>query len=206
MSEASYDFRPDMESLEIKDGVKRVVTNCAMKREMLLHDALSRSKQKKRLTFISGLLALFSAGTITTVIVKFFDNEVLQIIAAFTAATSGFISLMTSVYYVEEETSKIFLGSSKYLALRDKAYRLLIQPNTTNEQIFKELENLLVEYAQLDESYSKYLKIEYMSPTDPFQQLRGLGRIERQKVEKAYYGELKNFDKKVGSMRNNNKL
>ncbi|MFN2440491.1 MAG: hypothetical protein ABR503_14905, partial [Chitinophagaceae bacterium] len=136
---------------------KRIVLNCTQKRELLLQSAISKSKSKKGLTITSGILALFSAGAITSVIVKYFGNDFLQIIAAITAALSGILSLILSIYFSEENTSKIFEGASKYLTLRDKTYRLLLKPNNTNEKFYEELSILQSEYAQLDEPYSKYV-------------------------------------------------
>lgn len=145
-------------NVKIIREIERIVLNSTKKREMLLQNALSRSKMKRRLTISSGILALFSAGAITTVIVKYYGNETLQIIAAITATISGFLSMTITIYYAEEVTSKIFEGSSKYLSLRDKAYRLLIHPNSSIEQTYSDLANLQTEYAQLDESFSKYTR------------------------------------------------
>jgi hypothetical protein len=186
--------------------LERLVANCTMKREMLLQSALSKAKVKKALNITSGVLALLSAGAITTVLVKYFGNETLQIIAALTAAISGFISLLITAYYVEEETSKIFEGSSKYLSLRDKAYRLLINPNASNEQVFNDLANLQSEYAQYDGSYSKYTRYKkslrprskYSSQIPP-----SLSR-QQKKVDQAIDVEMKNFDKEVASLKKQN--
>ncbi len=89
--------------------LERLIENSTMKREMLLQSALSKAKIKKGLNITSGVLALFSAGAITTVLVKYLGNETQQIIAALTVAISGFISLIITAYYAEQDTSKIFI-------------------------------------------------------------------------------------------------
>ena len=179
--------------------LRRIVTNCAVKREMFLQSALSKSKTKKILNITSGSLALLSAGAITAVLTVYLGDKILQIVAALTAAISGFISLLLTSYFVEEETSKIFEGASKYLSLRDKSYRMLINPNSSNEQIFKDLEILLNEYAQLDESYAKYLKAKIFTAPDSTyisQIPQGISTKDKN-IEKAYNAEMGNFEKEV---------
>lgn len=143
-------------SITLVNEIQRLVKNCTKKRIMLLQVAVARSKMKKKLTIASGVLALFSAGTITTVIIKLFGNEVLPILAAVSAAISGIISLILSAYYTDDETSKIYEGSSKYLLLRDKAYRLLINPTISNKEAFSALEKFGHDYFEYDSLYSKF--------------------------------------------------
>lgn len=186
--------------------IERIVVNSSAKREILLQRALSKSIIKKRLTIYSGILALFSAGAITTVIVKFFGNEILQIIAAISAAISGSLSIIITIYYAEEDTSKMFEGSSKYLSLKDKAYRILINPNSSNEQTYNDLANLQIEYAQLDESFSKYTRYKKLIASK--QSYIGSQipppRIKTKKeliVQKAYDNEMAIFKKEVALLR-----
>ncbi len=193
--------------------LQRIVLNCTMKRELLLQSAISKSKMKKGLTISSGILALFSAGTITSVIVKYFGNETLQILAAITAALSGILSLILTIYYAEENTSKIFEGASKYLLLRDKAYRLLIRPNNSNDKLFDDLATLQTEYAQLDEPFSKYVRYKktfrgsflmsrQSSQPPAILTMINKDKIKRQdKIDTAINIELDNFDKELSALK-----
>lgn len=200
----------------ILSELQRTVMNCTMKRELLLQSAISKSKTKKGLTISSGILALFSAGTITSVIVKYFGNETLQIIAAITAALSGILSLVLTIYYAEENTTKIFEGASKYLLLRDKAYRLLIKPNNSNDKIFDDLANLQTEYAQLDEPFSKYIRYKktfrgsflmdrHSSQPPAILTMLNKDKIKRQnKIDAAVNTEFDNFEKELSAIKRDN--
>jgi len=87
--------------------LQRIVINCTTKRELLLQSAIRRTRIKKNLTISSGLLSLLSAGAITTVLVKYLGNDILQIIAAAAAALSGIFSLILTINYAEENTTNI---------------------------------------------------------------------------------------------------
>ncbi len=145
----------------IKNEVDRFVSNCTIKRKLLQNKGLSDGKTKKTLTVTSAALAIFSAGAITTVLIKYLGNSFLQIFAAITSGVSGIISIIITIYYSDDDTKKALEGSSKYLMIREKANRLLYKPNSTDKEIYDELEKLQTEYANLDEEYSKFLKYIY---------------------------------------------
>ncbi|MCH7410188.1 hypothetical protein MM239_12340 [Belliella sp. DSM 111904] len=175
-------------------AVEIFILNCTKKRQMLLQNAISKAKVRKRLAVTSGILALLSAGAITSVLIKFLGNEILQIVGAFSAALSGFISLLITSNYKEEETSIIFEGSSKYLLLRDKAYRILINPNISQKLIFNNLDALQTEYGNLDGIYSKYFIL-----TGKYDRLRSGGfpipKFEKD-IDDALEIEMTKFDEK----------
>ena len=114
----------------IQDEIERLTIKAANRRAKLQKAAYRALLIKKRLSVFSGVLALVSAGTITTVLVAAFGERVLQILAAATSALSGAIVLVTSSYFRDADVTSMFAGSSKYLALRQKANRLLIQTIT----------------------------------------------------------------------------
>ena len=141
---------------DIREEIERLTSNSTTRREDLLVSAHRKLRTKKMLSIFSGLLALGSAGAITTVLVDAFGDRGLQILAAATAALAGTITLVMSSYFSEEDVASMFTGSSKYLALRENVYRLVIHPTITEEGRFAVLTELQEEYTRLDESYSRF--------------------------------------------------
>ena len=74
-----------------------------------------------------------SAGSITAVVTKIFGNDVTMLLAALVCAVSGVVSLIVAIYYHEDDIASMFSGASEYFALREKVYRLVIQPNITEK-------------------------------------------------------------------------
>ena len=122
---------------------------------MLLNVALDRYKIHRWLSITSGILALISAGAITTVLTKLVGSSVFQIVAAITAFCSGIISIISS-NYKDDETSKIFAGSSKYLDLRNRTIAVILHPDKNEKEYNKQLIHLENEYVNLDAQYSRY--------------------------------------------------
>ncbi len=141
---------------EIRTELERLIANSAERREDLLLGGHSKMRWKKRLTIAAGILALFSAGTITSVITDLFGDTGMQIVAALAAGLSGTLSLIVTNYFVDGEILEMMGGASKYLALREDVYRLVIHPNISDEERFNQLTELQHEYTRLDESYSRF--------------------------------------------------
>jgi len=139
--------------------LERLTVNAARRREDLQVTGLRKAKQRKLLTIVAGILALTSAGTITTVIANVFGSTGVQLAAALTAAVSGTVSLLITAYYSDDTAFNMLLGSTKYLVLRENVYRLVIHPEMTDADRFKWLGEFQAEYARLDESYSRYFSI-----------------------------------------------
>jgi len=139
--------------------LERLTVNAARRREDLQITGLRKGRHRKLLTIFAGILALTSAGTITTVIANVFGSAGLQLAAALTAAVSGTVSLLITAYYSDDTVFNMLLGSTKYLVLRENVYRLVIHPDMTDANRFKRLEEFQAEYARLDENYSRYFSI-----------------------------------------------
>ena len=112
--------------VELVNEIERLVENAAMRRQMLLATGLRVSRRRRFLTITSGILALFSAGAITSVLTDVFGGRGIQTIAALVAGVSGIISLILGTYSNEDDIAKLFAGASSYLSLRDKVYMLVI--------------------------------------------------------------------------------
>lgn len=136
--------------------LERLTENSAMRREDLLDSGLNRSKRRKQLTILAGVLALTSAATIAAFMTKLFGADGMQGISALVAVVSGTISLVVAAHYADDEIVGRLAGASKYLALRDAVFQLVIDPDTTDKQRRKSLANLQAEYTNLDATYSKY--------------------------------------------------
>lgn len=148
-SQSNYDALLD-------DEIKRLVINCMLKRQVLQKSGIKRTNRKKGLSVLSGILALFSAGAIASVLVKYFGNEIIQTIAAISAFISGILTLLVTIYYTDDETSKILEGSSKYLDLRERISNLKLNPTITKQEKYEAIVVLKAEYSNLDNIYSQY--------------------------------------------------
>ncbi|MCP5063477.1 MAG: hypothetical protein GY936_13575 [Ignavibacteriae bacterium] len=139
--------------------LERLTANAAIRREELLLTGLKKSRSRKYYNIIAGILALISASAITTVIADIYGSKVVEIIAALFATISGSISLIITAYFSDDEILNMLNGSAKYLALRESVYRLVIQPNVNEDEVFNSLTKLQDEYAKLDEVYSRYFSL-----------------------------------------------
>jgi hypothetical protein len=145
---------------QIEHEFERLTANSAVRREDLLNSALVKSRRKKVLNIVAGVLALTSAATITGVLTKALGEDGFSYLAALIALLSGTISLVVSSYYGEDEILSRLSGSSKYLALRDSVYRLAITADVPDGRKIKQLADLQREYSDLDSAYSKYFKLQ----------------------------------------------
>ena len=143
----------------ILSELERVTANSAIRREDLLLSGLRKSRKRKVLNVAAGILALTSAGAITSVVADLFGDKGVQGAAALVAGVSGAISLIISAYFSDDEILSMLTGSSKYLALRESVYRLVVEPGLSDEKRYDRLSPLQEEYAKLDEKYSRYFSV-----------------------------------------------
>ena|SRR2546430_11030633 len=122
----------------LEGELERLTQNAALRREDLLLSGLRKSRRRKALNIAAGVLALTSAGAITTVIANFFGSKGIQLLAALVAGLSGAISLVITAYFNDDEILSMLNGSSKYLALRESLYRLVINPRSSDDRRFDE--------------------------------------------------------------------
>jgi hypothetical protein len=148
---------------ELTREIERLTRNAARKREDLLRRGLRDGARRKSLTVAAGVLALSSAGAITTVITNVFGSTFVQVVAAISAAVSGIVSLLITSYYGDDSVLTMLTGSAKYLALRENVYRLVLQPDISDSDRFQRLSELQQEYASLDEKYSRFFSIKTSS-------------------------------------------
>jgi hypothetical protein len=164
---------------EIKYDLERLTENAALRREDLLLSALKKSRWRKALNIAAGILSLTSAGAITLVLTNFFGSKGIELTAAIVALLSGMITLMITAYFTDEETFTMLSGSSKYLALRESVYHLVLDPVMSDEDRFKVFGSLQAEYARLDEAYSRYFPIRGHGTTAPDVSTRGKAAADR---------------------------
>ncbi|HSW21495.1 MAG TPA: hypothetical protein VLJ62_01900 [Burkholderiaceae bacterium] len=145
---------------QVERELERLTANSAVRREDLLHSALVKSRRKKVLNIVAGVLALSSAATITGVLTKVLGADGFSYLAALIALLSGTISLVVTSYYGEDEILSRLSGSSKYLSLRDAVYRVAITADVPDRQKLKHLADLQREYSDLDSAYSKYFTLQ----------------------------------------------
>jgi hypothetical protein len=182
---------------ELFREIQRLTVNAARRREDLQVTGLRKAKRKKALTILAGILALTSAGTITTVISNVWGNIGIQLAAALTAAVSGTVSLFITAYYSDDAVFSMLLGSTKYLTLRENVYRLVIHPNMSDADRFTRLEEFQAEYGRLDEIYSRYFSVgegHFRSTAPP---LRSADRAVVESVDAAERQERENLEREI---------
>lgn len=141
------------------EALERLALNSGGKRNRLLHKAWRRSRASRALTLLSGLLALFSAGTITAVLTDLLGTAKMQILAAVAAGISGVVSLIVATYFDDRETAEILAGATKYLSLREKAYGILLHPSISKAKLHSKLVELQAEYAGVDEIFARHFEM-----------------------------------------------
>src|SRR3954453_12561978 len=104
---------------KLEQELERLTINAGMRREDLLESGLDRSRRRKQLTILAGVMALTSGATIAALLTKLFGSDGMQALAAVIALASGTISLVVTAYYADDEIVGRLAGASKYLALRD---------------------------------------------------------------------------------------
>lgn len=141
---------------EIRWELLRLTSNAAGRREELLSSGIRKSRRRKLLNIVAGVLSLLSAGAITAVLANIVGKNGVQVVAALIAMISGTISLVVTSYFSDDEIINLFNGSSKYLGLRESVNRLAVNPKMSYSEKFEGLGALQEAYAKLDESYSRY--------------------------------------------------
>lgn len=139
---------------ELKNELLRLAENAAMRRQQLLETGRTKASIGKALTIISGVVTLLSGGTITAVTLKWFGSDAITLKAAVVSLLSGLVSLFASTYLSNTDVVQAYTGSSKYLALREELYSLVIIP-MPDAKLFTALKQLQKEYAALDSMYSR---------------------------------------------------
>lgn len=136
--------------------IKRLEHNSTIKRTYLLNRASVATRLRKRLTLASGILAILSACAITSVLVKIFNGNYIQIIAAISSALSGTITVFLTTQK-DEEIKSMFDGSTDYLSLREQCSLLTLDPKTTAQTLYDHLISLKASYTVCDSKYSKFI-------------------------------------------------
>lgn len=147
----------------IEHELERLTVNCATRREMLLASGITKSRVRKQLNILGGVLALFSAATIASAVARLFGADGKEFIGAAVAFLSGVITLVANALYGDDEIVGAFGGSAKYLALRDAVFRLAISQDMAEKQKLRALTELQQKYHELDVMYSKFFVLKLVS-------------------------------------------
>ncbi|MES9902153.1 MAG: hypothetical protein ABW168_05655 [Sedimenticola sp.] len=102
----------------------RVARNSQAKRNVLLDVAETQVKNRSLTTLASGMLALFAAATLSSVIIASIDSFYLQALSLGFAFTGGILGIASSFHYNYRDLVSIHSGASKFLGLREKALAL----------------------------------------------------------------------------------
>ena len=150
----------------IESELIRLTQNAAIRREELLKSGLQKSHRRKALNIAAGMLALLSAGAITSVIANVVGKDAVQLIAAGVATISGALSLVITAYYSDDEILNMLTGASKYLALRESVFRIIVNPKIEDEERYALMTQFQDAYAKLDETYARYFSLQNIGSTE----------------------------------------
>jgi hypothetical protein len=125
---------------------------CHEKRQLLLSQAISRTKWQKGLHIGSGTVALLS-GMASTMVTG------TQFVAAALAFLSGIVSLLTTTLFEVKETQRMFEGAYQFLVVRDRLRTLYRQRGILDVGKFmKEQEPLREQYVQISKEYDPMME------------------------------------------------
>ncbi len=142
---------------EITEELWRIIENSTRKRKGLLLIATENVRNRRRLSLLAGVLALLSAGSITSLLADALPRGVMTVLAALFATASGFLSLLTSLTLKDTELEQLYEGASRYLNLRDRCHRMLLNKALTSKQAETGLEEVQKSYADLDGLFTRFL-------------------------------------------------
>jgi hypothetical protein len=142
---------------EIIAELWRIVENCSQKRKGLLRLAARTARTRKWLSLTAGILALFSAGSAITVLINEATNGLMNVLTPLLATASGIISVLSSLTLKDTEQQQLYEGAARYLGLRDRTHRLLMNKGLATKQAEAALEEIQKNYAELDATYMRYL-------------------------------------------------
>src|SRR3974377_1300867 len=133
--------------------LETVAEACRGKATTLLFFANQRTTVRKFLNIAAGVLALFSAASITAVIAELTSSFGVKVVAASVAFLSGIITLVVSSFFDEREIQKAHEGAAKFMSLRDQAHLATRRPDISEKQAFAELSNLVKLYNSISGEY-----------------------------------------------------
>jgi hypothetical protein len=146
-----------MESeLEISHELCRLRDNASVKREILLDMAHTQTLRRRRLTLVAGILSLLSAATVTSVLADYTPGPIMKIVAVLLSTAAGFISLLSSIGFKDGEIQDLYVGASRYLALRERSHRISLNKNVEAKEKYSLLEEIQDSYSQLDSQFVRY--------------------------------------------------
>jgi len=140
-------------SEDIREEIARLIENCTIKREVLFRTGSRKRKTRQLLTYLSGILALLSAGAVTTVLSTNLSETIMQWVAAIAATVSGILSLTIAVYNREEVITEMFNGAHDFLSLRTRVHMLLFDTKVPLAELNTSIRALNAEYIDLQSRY-----------------------------------------------------
>ena len=126
--------------------IKKVEYVCNKKRAVLLEVGIKRARAANYYHVAAGVLAIVSGGVVSAAIAKYVSPTLFSIIGAVLAFGSGLVSIITSHFFDEKVTQRIFEGAASYAGLRANAELEALRPNLTEKQAYESVKGLLSKY------------------------------------------------------------
>jgi hypothetical protein len=141
-------------------SAKNLSDICDTKRQVLLHQAISRTKWQKGLQIAAGTVALLSAmvgAARPSGMIALLGGT--EFVAAALAFLSGIVSLVTTTLFEVRETHRMFEGAYQFLVVRDQLRTLYHRRGMLDvERFMKALEPLRAQYDQTTKEYEPMIE------------------------------------------------
>jgi hypothetical protein len=134
----------------------RLAEKCQTKRKLLLRVSHKTSRRKRILSFLSGVLSILSAATLSWVVVTTTPNILLQWIAVALAAAGGLLALTAAMIHADGEIANIHQGAAEFHGLRHLILATL-SSGDTGEPDKSHFGQWSTKYVTLSGVYDKYM-------------------------------------------------
>jgi hypothetical protein len=124
---------------------------------LLFAQARKRARIRKALNLCFGLIALFSGASITAIISELVSSFALKVLSAAGALFSGAGSLLLTAYFDDEETNRMFVAASQFLALESNASVEKDHPGLDRLQAHMLTRGLMNEFIKASRDADRYL-------------------------------------------------
>lgn len=142
---------------KLRKELERLINNCQTKRVQLQDVNITNGKTKRKYTLGAGVMSISSAVLLSAVVADLVPAQIIQFLSVLLAAGGGMIAIYSSLLQNDGEVANIYSGSSKFLAVREKANYIALHEYLDTDEAMDNYNELVYEYTNLSEIYDKYI-------------------------------------------------
>ena len=141
----------------VDSDIKKIAENADQKRTALWILAERKLRWERRLRILSGIMALVSGASITTLFGKFTNELLTQIFSAVVALLAGILTLVASIHFDIREIVRMYEAMSKFQKIRNSAILIVRSMDGNQPPPSKVIEDLMKEYGDLSAASDQFL-------------------------------------------------